>query len=51
MHHQQFHGNYALYFTFWDKWMGTEFEDYEERHAAIFERKEELQTVEDLELI
>jgi ring-1,2-phenylacetyl-CoA epoxidase subunit PaaE len=38
MHHQQFNGNYALYFTWWDKWMGTEFEDYEQRHQAIFER-------------
>lgn len=40
MHHQHFHGNYALYFTFWDKWMGTEFEDYEQQHSRIFEREE-----------
>jgi sterol desaturase/sphingolipid hydroxylase (fatty acid hydroxylase superfamily) len=33
MHHQLFNGNYALYFTWWDKWMGTEFKDYEKRHA------------------
>lgn len=39
MHHQLFNGNYALYFTWWDKWMGTEFKDYESRHAQIFERK------------
>lgn len=39
MHHQLFHGNYALYFTWWDKWMGTEFPDYEQRHEQIFERK------------
>ncbi len=38
MHHQLFHGNYALYFTWWDKWMGTEFKDYESRHQEIFER-------------
>ncbi|MCZ8156383.1 MAG: sterol desaturase family protein [Leptospira sp.] len=38
MHHQLFHGNYGLYFTWWDKWMGTEFEDYENRHQEIFER-------------
>jgi ring-1,2-phenylacetyl-CoA epoxidase subunit PaaE len=38
MHHQQFEGNYALYFTWWDKWMGTEFTDYSQRHQAIFER-------------
>lgn len=40
MHHQLFNGNYALYFTWWDKWMGTEFQDYETRHAQIFERKQ-----------
>ncbi|MFN7119527.1 MAG: sterol desaturase family protein [Saprospiraceae bacterium] len=39
MHHQLFNGNYALYFTWWDKWMGTEFKDYEKRHEQIFERK------------
>lgn len=39
MHHQLFNGNYALYFTWWDKWMGTEFKDYESRHMQIFERK------------
>jgi ring-1,2-phenylacetyl-CoA epoxidase subunit PaaE len=39
MHHQLFNGNYALYFTWWDKWMGTEFKDYETRHQQIFERK------------
>lgn len=39
MHHQLFNGNYALYFTWWDKWMGTEFKDYESRREQIFERK------------
>ncbi|MDX2281606.1 MAG: sterol desaturase family protein [Saprospiraceae bacterium] len=39
MHHQLFNGNYALYFTWWDRWMGTEFRDYESRHTQIFERK------------
>jgi ferredoxin-NADP reductase/sterol desaturase/sphingolipid hydroxylase (fatty acid hydroxylase superfamily) len=39
MHHQLFNGNYALYFTWWDKWMGTEFKEYETRHEQIFERK------------
>ncbi|MBL7714520.1 MAG: sterol desaturase family protein [Bdellovibrionales bacterium] len=24
MHHQKFRGNYGLYFTWWDRWMGTE---------------------------
>lgn len=28
LHHQKFNGNYGLYFTWWDRWMGTEFSDY-----------------------
>lgn len=31
MHHEKMTGNYGLYFTWWDKWMGTEHEDYEAR--------------------
>ena len=23
LHHERFTGNYGLYFTFWDRWMGT----------------------------
>jgi len=48
MHHQLFNGNYALYFTWWDKCMGTEFKDYETRHAQIFERKNIKRYTEDL---
>ena len=40
MHHQLFDGNYGLYFTWWDKWMGTEFADYESRHQQIFQRRD-----------
>ncbi len=28
LHHSQFYTNYGLYFTFWDKWMGTESKDF-----------------------
>lgn len=28
-HHKKFRVNFGLYFTFWDRWMGTEAEDYE----------------------
>ncbi|WP_448525814.1 sterol desaturase family protein [Parathermosynechococcus lividus] len=28
LHHSQFHCNYGLYFTFWDRWLGTESQDY-----------------------
>ena len=48
MHHQLFNGNYALYFTWWDKWMGTEFNDYETRHEQIFERNNIKKTSEGL---
>jgi ferredoxin-NADP reductase/sterol desaturase/sphingolipid hydroxylase (fatty acid hydroxylase superfamily) len=51
MHHQLFNGNYALYFTWWDKWMGTEFKDYETRHEQIFERKNIKKTPEGLYLL
>jgi sterol desaturase/sphingolipid hydroxylase (fatty acid hydroxylase superfamily) len=29
MHHQYFKGNYGLYFTFWDKLMGTTHKEYD----------------------
>ncbi|MCX2830583.1 sterol desaturase family protein [Microbulbifer thermotolerans] len=30
LHHQRFHGNYGFYFTWWDRWMGTEFKNYKQ---------------------
>lgn len=30
MHHEYIHYNFALYFTFWDRWMGTMHPDYDE---------------------
>jgi ring-1,2-phenylacetyl-CoA epoxidase subunit PaaE len=39
MHHERFNGNYGLYFIWWDRIMGTEFPDYEEKFKSIFERK------------
>ena len=35
LHHKRGHCNYSLYFSWWDKWMGTEAKDYHE----IFESK------------
>ena len=29
-HHKHFHGNYGLYFLWWDRWLGTIREDYDE---------------------
>lgn len=31
MHHEKMTGNFGLYFTWWDKWMGTEHADYHAR--------------------
>lgn len=33
-HHQFFDGNYGLYFTFWDRMMGTLREDYDEQYES-----------------
>lgn len=36
MHHQKFSGNYGLYFTWWDRWMGTELPNYKAAfHQAV----------------
>jgi Delta7-sterol 5-desaturase len=35
MHHEKVNGNYGLYFTWWDKLNGTEFEDYESRFESV----------------
>lgn len=32
-HHKKFRCNYGLYFSFWDKWMGTESTDYKIHHS------------------
>lgn len=31
LHHKQFRFNFGLYFTFWDRWMGTESPDFEKK--------------------
>lgn len=38
LHHQNAHTNFALYFTWWDRWMGTEHVDYQARVADIANR-------------
>jgi lathosterol oxidase len=35
MHHQYFRGNYGLYFNFWDRLMGTNHAQYEERFTEV----------------
>lgn len=34
LHHKQFRYNFGLYFTFWDRWMGTESPRYKQEIAA-----------------
>jgi sterol desaturase/sphingolipid hydroxylase (fatty acid hydroxylase superfamily) len=38
-HHQYFTGNYGLYFLWWDRWMGTLREDYDEQFEEVKSRK------------
>ena len=38
MHHEKANGNYSLYFTWWDRWMGTEHSDYFDRLGQIAEK-------------
>ncbi|TGM13183.1 sterol desaturase family protein [Leptospira selangorensis] len=47
LHHQKFHGNYSLYFNFWDKIMGTNFKDYSEifENSVGAEKKEGISVI------
>jgi len=45
MHHSKFKGNFGLYFRFWDKWMGTEFKDYETTFNQIVNRQKSIEFV------
>jgi sterol desaturase/sphingolipid hydroxylase (fatty acid hydroxylase superfamily) len=39
LHHAQAGWNYGLYFTWWDRWMGTEHPEYHARFAAVAARR------------
>jgi sterol desaturase/sphingolipid hydroxylase (fatty acid hydroxylase superfamily) len=41
LHHSRVHGNYGLYFTWWDRWMGTEIADYKAVFDAVPRSPEE----------
>jgi sterol desaturase/sphingolipid hydroxylase (fatty acid hydroxylase superfamily) len=45
LHHEKSRGNYGLYFIFWDRWMGTEFADYESRKVALRTRMDARSTI------
>ena len=38
LHHRDFRGNYGLYFTWWDRWMGTQHPDYLDEFDAVTTR-------------
>ena len=38
LHHQYFKGNYGLYFLWWDRWMGTLRDDYDEKYEEVKSR-------------
>jgi sterol desaturase/sphingolipid hydroxylase (fatty acid hydroxylase superfamily) len=50
LHHEKSRGNYGLYFTYWDKWMGTQFADYDQRAIALRTRIETKSTRELVEV-
>lgn len=35
LHHSEFRHNYGFYFTWWDRWMGTEHPQYKERFRKV----------------
>jgi sterol desaturase/sphingolipid hydroxylase (fatty acid hydroxylase superfamily) len=51
MHHAKFEGNYGLYFTWWDKWFGTEFEDYHETYDAVHDRIDHAKQITEADLV
>ncbi len=40
MHHKYSHGNYGLYFTFWDRLMGTMHKKYDRTFEEVTERRD-----------
>jgi sterol desaturase/sphingolipid hydroxylase (fatty acid hydroxylase superfamily) len=42
MHHHYFHYNFGLYFTFWDRLMGTLHPEYEARVEALLDRQQKM---------
>jgi sterol desaturase/sphingolipid hydroxylase (fatty acid hydroxylase superfamily)/uncharacterized protein (DUF2147 family) len=41
LHHKYFNSNYGLYFTWWDRWFGTEDRRYQETFEEVTSREEE----------
>lgn len=45
MHHEKGNGNFALYFTWWDKIMGTEHANYHDRFDAVTTKRDKIAVV------
>lgn len=39
LHHQSYNYNFSLYFTWWDRWMGTEHPEYHTRFESLMQKK------------
>jgi Delta7-sterol 5-desaturase len=48
MHHQQFTGNYGLYFLFWDRLMGTVQSSYDEKFDEVQSREKKVTALQDM---
>jgi Delta7-sterol 5-desaturase len=49
LHHRDFHGNYGLYFTWWDRLFGTQHPDYLETFAAVTQAPSECVRIDQLD--
>lgn len=45
IHHARFNSNYGLYFTWWDRWMGTEHPTYHDQFGDAIRSKARLKAV------
>ncbi|HRI59360.1 MAG TPA: DUF2147 domain-containing protein [Saprospiraceae bacterium] len=43
LHHKHFNHNYGLYFTWWDRWFGTEYPMYRETFEEVTSREKEVE--------
>jgi len=40
LHHQRLEANFGLYFVWWDRWLGTQYMDYEEVFDSVTQDEE-----------
>ena len=51
MHHERGTGNYGFYFTWWDKWLGTEHANYHQRLEESLDRTREAKAAKQTSLV